>query len=257
MIRRAPLKTDPPGKCNRWHVIVYNRKTRKHEWHTVRGTRGNAKDLERRLADAKHDGDSPPGHIDRRTFEEVSNLFLEDRYASNRRPSTLHEYRTELTIRLLPSPDDKCRLLGPRAIRDIKRADMRAHFNALRNTGWTGSQVNKSIKTAKAIFAYAFDSEYVTFNIMHRYPKLQRVDGERRADRAVFTEAQLRRVFASATPFELALFGTLSLSGLRPGEVYALDWPAVHLDVEQPYLRVDPLCQCDLRHLPSIVYSPR
>jgi hypothetical protein len=38
---------------------------------------------------------------------------------------------------------------------------MKAHFNALRNNGGTVSQVNKSIKVAKAIFGYAFGCEYV------------------------------------------------------------------------------------------------
>jgi hypothetical protein len=36
----------------------------------------------------------------------------------------------------------------------------------------TVSQINKSIKTAKAIFTYAYGSKYVTTNIMHRYPKV-------------------------------------------------------------------------------------
>jgi hypothetical protein len=35
---------------------------------------------------------------------------------------------------------------------------MKAQFNALRKIGCTVSQVNKSIKFAKAVFAYAFDS---------------------------------------------------------------------------------------------------
>jgi len=76
--------------------------------------------------------------------------------------------------------------LGARNIRNIKRADMKAHFNALRKAGNSVSQVNKAIKAAKAIFTYAFDSEYVTANIMQRYPKLQRVEGERRANRGIF-----------------------------------------------------------------------
>ena len=42
MIKRAPLKTDPPGKCSRWHVIVYNKETKKYDWHTIRGTRDDA-----------------------------------------------------------------------------------------------------------------------------------------------------------------------------------------------------------------------
>jgi hypothetical protein len=107
------------------------------------------------------------------------------------------------------------------------------------NGGCTVSQVNKSIKAAKAILTYAFDSEYVTSNVMHRFPKMQRVDGERTINRGVFREAELQALFANATGFELALFGTLSVSGPRPGEIYALDWSAVCLDAEKPYFRIE------------------
>jgi integrase len=116
---------------------------------------------------------------------------------------------------------------------------MKAHFNALRKIGCTVSQVNKSIKIAKAVFAYAFDSEYVASNVMHRYPKLQRVVGEPKANRGIFSEEELRAIFTSATAFELGLFGTLSISGPRPGEIYALDWSAVYLDAERPYFRIE------------------
>ena len=102
---------------------------------------------------------------------------------------------------------------------------MKAHFNALRNNRCTVSQVNKSIKVAKAIFGYAFGCEYVTSNIMQKYKKLERVEGERTANRGVFSETELLAIFEKATPFELALFGTLSISGPRPGEIYALEWP--------------------------------
>jgi integrase len=238
MIKRVPLKKDPSGQCSRWRVIVYNVETKKHDWHTIRGTRNDAKALERKFADAKRKGEYI-GPLERKTFEEVAHLFLDDRRASNRRMSTLEEYQTELKLRLLAQPNDRLPLLGPRDIRNIRRADMKGHFNALRNQGCTVSQVNKAIKAAKAMFTYAFDLEYVTSNIMQRYPRLQRVDGERKANRGVFTEAELQAIFATATMFELGLFGTLSLSGPRPGEVYALDWSAVHLDVEKPYLRIE------------------
>jgi len=234
MIKRAPLKKDPPGKCSRWHVLVYNPETKQKDWHTVRGTKDEAKALERKFENAKKNGEYV-GTPERKTFEEVANLFLDDRHANNRRVSTLIEYQTELTVRLLPQPNDKLPHLGPRNICNIKRADMKAHFNALRNSGSTVSQVNKSIKTAKAIFTYAFDSEYVISNIMQRYPNLQRVQGEPTANRAVFRETELQAIFATATLFESALFGTLDTSGARPGEIYALDWSEVYLDVEKPY----------------------
>jgi integrase len=238
MIKRAPLKTDLPGKCSRWHVVLYNRERKQKDWHTVRGTIADAKALERKFEDAKRKGEYV-GPLERKTFQEVADLFLDDRRANNRRLSTLEEYQTELKIRLWPQPNDRLPPLGPRDIRNIKRANMKAHFNALRNGGCTVSQVNKSIKAAKAIFTYAFDLEYVTSNVMQRYPKLQRVEGETKANRGVFTEAELQAIFATAIAFELALFGTLSIAGPRPGEIYALDWSAVYLDVEKPYFRIE------------------
>jgi site-specific recombinase XerD len=117
---------------------------------------------------------------------------------------SLEEYQTELKIRLLPQPNDRLPPLGPRDVRNIKRADMKAHFNALRNGGCTISQVNKSIKAAKAIFTYAFDLEYVTSNVMQRYPKLQRVEGETKANRGVFTEAELQARPALASAWRIA-----------------------------------------------------
>lgn len=90
MIKRVPLKRDPPGQCGRWRVIVYNKETKKYDWHTIRGTRADAKALERKFEDAKRKGEYT-GPLERRTFEEVANLFLDDRRANNRRMSTLEE----------------------------------------------------------------------------------------------------------------------------------------------------------------------
>jgi integrase len=238
MIKRAPLKKDPKGSCSRWHVVVYNKETKKYDWHTVRGTRDDARNFKRKAEGAKADGDYA-GPLERKTFEEVANLCVDDRRANNRRFSTIEEYESELKLRLLPQADEKLPKLAPRDIRKIKRADMKAHFNALRKSGCTVCQVNKAIKVAKAIFTYALDMEYVAANVMQRYPNLQRVEGERTANRGVFTEAELQAIFEAATPSELALTGTLGISGPRPGEIYALDWSAVYLEVEKPYFRIE------------------
>src|SRR5690348_5493275 len=50
-IIRKPLQSDPPGKCSRWRVILYNAAKHKQEWVTVRGTRQDAESLERSLKD--------------------------------------------------------------------------------------------------------------------------------------------------------------------------------------------------------------
>jgi len=75
MIKRAPLKKDPKGSCSRWHVVVYNKETKKRDWHTVRGTKDDAKAFKRKFESAKRDGDYT-GPLERKSFEEVANLFM-------------------------------------------------------------------------------------------------------------------------------------------------------------------------------------
>jgi len=49
----------------------------------------------------------------------------------------------------------------------------------------------------------------------------------------------LQAIFEKATPFELALTITLGLSGPRPGEIYALDWSSMYLDVEKRFFLIE------------------
>jgi hypothetical protein len=68
--------------------------------------------------------------------------------------------------------------LGPRNIRNIKRADMKAHFNALRNNGCTVSQVNKSIKVAKALLERAEVRYRDMYSLRWTFVSLARASGE-------------------------------------------------------------------------------
>jgi hypothetical protein len=71
-------------------------------------------------------------------------------------------------------------------------------------------KLNKSIKAANAVFTYVFDPEYVTSNIMQRYPKLQRGEGERTANRGIFSEVELA-ADASKAALPRSLFATLDV----------------------------------------------
>lgn len=93
-----------------------------------------------------------PDRSSARPFEEVTTLFQDDRRANNRRMSTLEEYQTELKLRLLPQPNDRLPPLGPRDIRNIKRADMKAHFNVSRVIGHARSTI------VDTIYAHTVDS---------------------------------------------------------------------------------------------------
>lgn len=86
--------------------MVYNRETKKYDWHTVHGKKENAKTLKRKFQNAKANCEYV-GPLERKTFEAVSKLFLDDKRAKNRRFSTLEEYETELKLRLLPQAADE------------------------------------------------------------------------------------------------------------------------------------------------------
>jgi hypothetical protein len=73
MIKRVPLKRDPPGKCSRWRVVIYNKETKQKNWYTIRGTIDDAKALERKFESAKSSGEYT-GPLERKTFKEVSDF---------------------------------------------------------------------------------------------------------------------------------------------------------------------------------------
>jgi integrase len=220
-IIRAPLKSDPASKCTRWRVILYNPVTHKQEWHTVNGTRRDAEGFERaqktRLASGVY-----IAKAERRTFAEVAAMFLAECKARARRTSTIVCYRTVLDCHLLPA-------FGLREVGSIRRADIAAHFDAMREKGATAQTVNRTLRTLKAVLFFALERELVERNVCQRFRPYEGAKAERHVSRDAFTEAELQALLEAARPHERALIGLLGLTGLRPGEAYALDWSAVDL----------------------------
>ena len=229
-IVRAPLATDPPSKCSRWRVVLYNPGTHKQEWHTVNGTRRDAESFERqqktRLASGVYIAKTA-----RRTFAEVTAMFLSERRARNRRTSTLVCYETVLNVHLLPA-------FGPREVGMIRRADVAEHFDAMREGRAAGQDgkaasvatINRAVRTLKAVLFFAVERELVERNVMQRFRPFETDKSAQAVSRDAFTETELRAILAAARPHERALIGLLVFTGLRPGEVYALDWSAVDLE---------------------------
>jgi hypothetical protein len=96
-IVKAPLKSDPAGKCSRWRVILYNPATHKQEWHTVRGTEAAAKvfqrDQETRLSKGTY-----IAKAERRTFEQVADMFMKE--SAGPQSANQHDRRLPESARL-------------------------------------------------------------------------------------------------------------------------------------------------------------
>jgi integrase len=221
-IVKAPLKTDAAGKCTRWRVILYNPASHKQEWHTVSGTRRDAKAFERqqrtRLASGVY-----IARAERRTFTQVAEMFLKERHSRARRAGTIGVYESILRRHLEPE-------FGLREVGSIRRADIADHFDAMRAKGATVQTVNRTLRTMKAVLFFALERELVERNVIQRFRPFEGGKDERHVQRGAFSEAQVRALLEAARPHERALIGLLALSGLRPGEAYALDWDAIDLE---------------------------
>lgn len=221
-IQRAPLKTDAAGKCTRWTVWIYNPQTAKNECHRVRGTLKEAEAFEREQKEKLSRG-TYITRRERKTVQQVYELFLRERRARARRTSTLKCYESALTLHILPK-------FGAREIGTIRKSDIKEHFYGMREAGKTVATTNRALRAMKALMFFALESELVDRNVMQRFRPFERVKGERRANRGAFTEAEVRAILEAAKPRERALIGMLCFTGMRPGEVYALDWQSVDLD---------------------------
>jgi integrase len=224
-IVRAPLKTDAKGKCSRWRVVIFNPHTHKQEWHTFRGKETDAKVFERdqltRLGAGTYVSKS-----ERMTLRQVADAFLRECRARNRRASTMLNYSSILDRHILPT-------FGPREVGTLRKSDIRQWLAQKLEDGASTELVNRIIRVLKAVLFFAMtDLEVLERNVMQRLrpfegrnPKAK----DRRANRGAYREDEVRALIGAAQPQERALIGLLFLTGMRPGEAYALRWSDIDL----------------------------
>jgi integrase len=220
-IIKKPLASDRDGRCTRWQIVLYNRHTGKQEWFTHRGTKRDAEAFERDQKKRLSNGSYIP-RADRRTFAEVAKMFISERRARARRAGTLVGYEGILRRHLLPT-------FGPREVGVIRRSDFADHFDNMRKNGATVQTVNRTLRTAKALMFLCLERELIERNPLQRFRPFEGGKDERHVQRDAFSEQELQAIINAASPNERAMIGLLAFSGLRPGELYALDWSAVDL----------------------------
>lgn len=168
-------------------------------------------------------------------------MFIKECRVRNRRTSTIGDYQSLLDCHLIPKGEGGIRQgLGPRELGSIRKADFKQYFTTLRESGATLNTVNKVMGVAKTLLNFALDQELIERNVLARFRPYERDrndTSERRVKRGAFSEAEVRQLLGAARPYERALIALLCFTGMRPGEVYALEWAAV--DLEARSLRVE------------------
>lgn len=224
-IIRKPLKIDPPGKCSRWWVVLYNPVKHRQEWVTVRGTRRDAEGVESKFKEKLARG-TFVARSERMTLDAVVDAFLKECKARNRRTSTLLNYRSIFNGYVLPQ-------FGCREVGTLTKKELRSWLGALMQGGASAALVNRIIRALKAALFFAMtELEVLDRNILMRFKQYERSAGsaDRRVSRGAFSEAEVQSLLSQARPHERALIGLLCFTGMRPGEAYALRWQDVDVD---------------------------
>jgi len=91
---------------------------------------------------------------------------------------------------------------------------------------------NRVLRTMKACLYFAMkELDALERNVLARFGKFESTEGERHASRDSFTEEEVRALLASAREgHERCLVATLAFTGMRPGELFALDGSSVDLE---------------------------
>lgn len=219
-IVRAPLKSDAAGKCSRWRVVIYNRQTHKQEWHTVEGTRAQAKEFEREQQRRIGKG-TYVAKRERKTVAAAIEAFIAQRTLRNRRSSTLAGYASAFNRYIVPE-------LGARELGTLTEADAEQLFAKLRADGTTIATVNRVLHVLKILLNFAIP-KWLETNPLRGFAPYP-ANGPRIPQHIAFTEEELQKLLAAATPAERALVCMLAFTGARPGEVFALRWGDLDLE---------------------------
>jgi integrase len=220
-ILKKPRPDDAKGKCSRYVVIVYNRHTKKQEWHTVNGGKRDAYALERQLKERfrKNSYVALPRSL---TFAQLVDRFRSQLAARSRRASTVANYETILKCYLLPE-------FQFREVSSIRRADVTDYLAKLHADGKSSDVLWRVVRAMKALLFFALEQELIERNPLQRFQAEGGSPG-RKANRGTFDEAELRAILEAAPAAARPLFTVLAFTGIRPGEAYALRWQDVDLD---------------------------
>jgi integrase len=157
------------------------------------------------------------------TLKQVADAYLAECRARGRATATLCAYELALTRYIVPK-------FGHLEVGAISKSDLRAWFAELIASGKSADLVNNLVRKLKAVLFHAVSElEVLDRNPVARFKPFAAATTDKRAKRGTFIEAEVQRLLSQARPHERALVGLLCLTGMRPGECYALRWQDVNL----------------------------
>lgn len=216
---RRPRKDGKPAA----YAIKYRDASGKQRWETIGTSR---KEAERVLADRLSAiGDGSYRKLTDATFEEYSIVWMK-KYAEPRlKESTISSYAMHLRVHWIPA-------LGAIQLQRITTAMIEDRISELLASGLSGKTVNNAIVPLRLMLKHAVKWHYLAVSPAE---PVERVRVEREEMKAMSPE-QVKRLLAAAEPDSWLLLTTAIFTGLRRGELLALQWG--DLDLEQARITV-------------------
>ena len=142
---------------------------------------------------------------------------IRDRSGQPYKPSTIRAYKRALRDRAVPA-------FGPARLARLIRSDVQLWVDSLDGSP---STVRNAVTALRALYGWAIPRNFAQTNPTR---DLRLPSGEKARDR-VASPAEAATLIAALQPRDQALFGLAVYAGLRLGEILALEWSAVDLDL--------------------------
>lgn len=159
------------------------------------------------------------------TFSEYASHWIE--YHKNEvRPQSMSLYENHLRKHILP-------IIGDVPIKDLHPDQIRSVLNAAAEK--SHNTVLKIRSIIKLILDAAIEDDIIPYNPT---PKVKQI-GKQQKEKHALTEAQVESLKSAVSGEKCEPFVLIGLyTGMRQGEILALKWECVHLDVKDPYIEV-------------------
>lgn len=151
------------------------------------------------------------------TFAEFSETWLNDYARPNVRRRTAHDYEVIIRVHLNPA-------FGEMMIADIKPADVQT-FIAEKTRGLAAVTVNKQLVILKGMLVRAIEWGYLRESPARFVKRLKEVHREM----DYYQPDEINRFLTACTASNRLLFATAIFTGLRQGELLALQWGDIDL----------------------------
>ena len=159
------------------------------------------------------------------TFEDVAHRWLENYVKKRLKRGTIERYESMLNRIIIP-------VIGLKGINKIKRSDIKALLNNALDQGISRSTVELIRTVVSSIFNTAIDEELVKDNPTTNILKSLNLKKEQQKEINPYTKDEVRQfldICKNHYPQSYSFFMTAFSTGLRLGELLALNWPDINL----------------------------